>query len=208
VEHHSKEKIVDTIELYVGGGVSTRYTAQYLEISKNTVLRWVFKYVGTISRFTKRLIPRIIQKINLDELFLKMCSQFFYLLDAICADSRFVFFFFAPTRKNKDDEELIKQFRNAMLMVFDGAFQYPSVLKKIFRIWRYYHNTHRCKDFKDKNNNNIVEMPQNFFRSKTYQRRGFRSLRTGIMQIQMLFIYYNFVRIHSSIKMTPAEKQG
>ncbi len=133
--HHSKEKIVDTIELYVGCSVSTRYAAQYLEISKNTILRWVFEYVGMISRFTKRLVPRIIQEINLDEFFLKMCSQFFYLWDAICADSGFVFFFFAPTRKNKDAEKLIKQFRNAMLMVFDGAFQYPSVLKKIFGIW-------------------------------------------------------------------------
>ena len=150
----------------------------------------------------------IIQKINLDELFLKMCNQFFYLWDAICSKSKFAYLFFSPTRKNKDAEELIKQFRNAMLMVFDSAFQYPSVLKRMFGIWWYYHHTHRCKDFRDKKNNNIVERLQNFVRSKTHQRRGFKSLEAGRMQLQVLFIYYNFVRVHSAIKMTPAEKAG
>ncbi len=31
---------------------------------------------------------------------------------------------------------------------------------------------------------------------------------TGRMQLQALFTYYNFVRVHSAIKMTPAEKAG
>lgn len=154
------------------------------------------------------MVQTIIQKINLDELFLKMCNQFFYLWDAICSKSKFAYLFFSPTRKNKDAEELIKQFRNAMLMVFGSAFQYPSVLKRMFGIWWYYHHTHRCKDFRDKKNNNIVERLQNFVRSKTHQRRGFKSLEAGRMQLQVLFIYYNFVRVHSAIKMTPAEKAG
>lgn len=96
--------------------------------------------------------------------------------------------------------------RANFLLVFDGAFQYPSVLKKMFGIWWCYHHTHRCKDFKDKKNNNIVERLQNFVRSETHQRRGFRSLKTGRMQL--LFIYYNFIRVHSAIKMSPAEKAG
>ena len=78
-KHYSKEKIIDTIELYVGGGVSTRYAAQYLNFSKNTIIKWVLEYAGKVSRFTRKLVPRIIKKINLDELFLKMCNQFFYL---------------------------------------------------------------------------------------------------------------------------------
>ena len=153
-------------------------------------------------------MPTIIQRINLDELFLKMQNQFFYLWDAICAESRYAFFHFSPTRCNKDAEELIKQFKNALLMIFDGAFQYPSVLKKMFGVRWYYDHTHRCKDFKDKKHNNLVERLQNFVRSKTHQRRGFKSLRTAIIQIRLLFIYYNFVRRHSAIKMTPAEKEG
>ena len=207
-KHYSKEKIVETIEFYVGGGNSLRFLAENLCLSKNTILRWVFEYVSMLQRFTNKLVPRIIQKVNLDELFLKMMSCFFYLWDAICADSRFAFFFFSETRKNKDAEELIKQFRNAYLMVFDGAFQYPAVLKKMFGVWWYYHHTHRCKDFEDKKNNNLVERMQNFVRSKTQQRRGFKSLETGRMQLQALFIYYNFVRVHSAIKTTPAEKPG
>lgn len=135
-----------------------------------------------------------------------MQNQFFYLWDAICAENRFAFFFFSPTRKNKDAEELIKQFRSVFMMVFDGAFQYPAVIKKMFGIRWYYQHTHRCKDFKDKKHNNLAERLQNFVRSKTHQRRGFKSLQTGILQFRLLFIYYNFIRKHSAIQMTPAEK--
>ena len=93
-------------------------------------------------------------------------------------------------------------------MVFDGAFQYPAVIKEMFGIWWYYHHTHRCKDFKDKKHNNIIERLQNFFRSKLHQRRGFKGLNTGLLQLNLLVTYYNFVRVHSAIKMTPVEKAG
>lgn len=133
-KHHSKDMILNAIELYVGGGVSLRFLAQLIRVSKNTILRWVLEYAGKIARFTNRLVPRIIQQVNIDELFLKMLGTFFYLWDSVCADTRFAFHFFSPTRKNKDAETLINQFKNALFMVFDGAFQYPSVLKKMFRV--------------------------------------------------------------------------
>ena len=123
-KHYPKEKVVETIEFYVGSGNSLRFLAENLAISKNTILRLVFEYVGKIFLFTSKLVPTIIHKINLDELFLKMCNQFFYLWDAICSKSKFAFLFFSPIRKTKDAEELTRQFRNAMLMVFDGAFQF------------------------------------------------------------------------------------
>lgn len=54
----------------------------------------------------------------------------------------------------------------------------------------------------------MAERLQNFVRSKTHQRRGFKTLRTARLQLQLLFVYYNFVRVHSAIKTTPAEKAG
>ncbi len=146
-KHYPREKVVETLGFYVGGGNPSRFLAEDLQLSKNTILRWVFEYVGKISRFTNKLVPKIIQKVNLDELFLKMRNQFFYLWDAICAESRFAFFYFSPNRGNKDAEGLIRQFKNALFMTFDGAFQYPSVLKRMFGVWWYYHHTRRCKDF-------------------------------------------------------------
>ncbi|MDE1848167.1 MAG: hypothetical protein KGH61_04445 [Candidatus Micrarchaeota archaeon] len=93
-------------------------------------------------------------------------------------------------------------------MVFDGAFQYPAMIKMMFGVWWYYNNCHRCKDFEDKKNNNMIERFQNFIRSKTHQRRGFKNYRRGLLQINLLPIYYNFIRDHMSLGMTPAEKAG
>ncbi len=194
--------------LYVGGGASLRTIAIYEDVSKNSILRWVFEYCKLLCRFTFKLLPTIIQKINIDELFFKMMGRFFYLWDAIDAETRFAFFYFSPTRRKKDAEKLIGQFMNALLMVFDGAFQYPAVLKKIFGVQWYYDHTHRCKNFEDKKYNNLAERLQNFVRSKTHQRRGFKNPITRAVQFGLLFIYYNFIRRHSAIKMTPAEKAG
>jgi hypothetical protein len=54
----------------------------------------------------------------------------------------------------------------------------------------------------------MIERHNNFVRSKIHQRRGFRSLKTGELQIGLLFAYYNFIREHSAIKTTPGEKAG
>lgn len=207
-KHHSKEKIIDALELYVGGGVSSRFLAQFLFISKNTVIRWVLEYCGKICRFTGKFKLQINLKTHVDELFLKMLAKFCYLWDAICAENRFAFMHFSENRGNKDAEELLKQILNSYMLVFDGAFQYPSVLKKLLGVWWYYHHTHRCKNFEDKKNNNLIERFQNFIRSKTHQRRGFKSVKTGATQLQMLLIYYNFIRVHSAIGKTPAEAAG
>jgi transposase-like protein len=204
----STETIIDTIELYTGGGCSSRFLSQFLHLSRNTILNWVYEYSEKISRFTNRFKPKVIPRIHIDELFLKMCETMFYIWDAICADTKFAFHFFSDHRGNKDAEELIKQFLGALEMVFDGAFQYPAVIKKLLGIWWYYHHTHRCKDFKDKKHNNIVERLQNFIRSKTHQRRGYKGKDTGTLHVNLLFIYYNFVRVHSVIRQTPAEKAG
>ena len=207
-KHKSKETIINALELYVGGGTTLRFLSRFMGLSTDTILRWLNEYCRMICRFVKRFKPQIIDKINIDELFLKMKKTFYYLWDAVCSDSKFAFFFFSDRRDNKSAEELIKQFINAFFMIFDGAFAYPTIIKKLKGVDWYYHHTHRCKDFEDKKNNNPAERLQNFVRSLTHQRRGFKSLEGGRTHFGLLFIYYNFVRIHSAIKTTPAEKAG
>lgn len=207
-KHKSKDTIIDALELYVGGGVSLRFLAAYLNLSKNSITNWIYEYAEMICRFVERLKPPISTKLHLDELFLKMLGQFFYLWSSISAENRFATFVFSPNRRNIEAEKLIRKSPKALSMIFDGAFQYPSVIKKLFGVWWYYHHCHRCKDFEDKKNNNMIERHNNFVRSKIHQRRGFRSLKTGELQIGLLFAYYNFIREHSAIKTTPGEKAG
>lgn len=50
------------------------------------------------------------------------------LVGAVCAESRFTFFFFSPTRKNTDAEE--KTVQECNVNGIRCAFRYPSVLKR------------------------------------------------------------------------------
>jgi len=144
----------------------------------------------------------------MDELFLKMLNTFYYVWDSICRDTRMITIVFAPTRTAKYANQLLDLSPKPMEITTDGAFAYAGLVRRRYGTYWYHHNYHRCAKFEDKKNNNIIERVQNFIRSKIHQRRGYKGLESGQKHFRILEIYYNFVRKHMAIKMTPAEKAG
>ena len=81
-------------------------------------------------------------------------------------------------------------------MIFDGVFQYLSMLNDMFGVWSYYLHTHRCNDFKDKKHNKDCRI----LYGARLVREGISIAYGGAIQIRSHSIYYNFVRRHSAIK--------
>lgn len=208
-KHKSTTKILTALEEYVNG-LSSRTVSKIQHLSKNTVLKWVYEYSAILSVLLDRFKQRMTDHLYLDELFLKMMGEgFWHIWDSICRDTRFATIVLSPRRTKKEAEKLFRKSPDPLSDVtFDGAFQYPAVIKKLRGIRWYYQHAHRCKEFEDKKNNNLIERFQNFLRSKLKQRRGFKSDLTARLHINFLLVYYNFVRIHMAIKQTPAEKAG
>ena len=65
----------------------------------------------------------------------------------------------------------------------------------------------RLKADKDKRNN-IIERIQRTIRERIKVIRGFKNKRSAELMLNLFIIYYNFIRDHQGIKMTPAEKAG
>ena len=206
-KHYSPSVILDALELFVGG-LTLRFLDQFMSISKDTILRWIFEYVTKLDGYIDRFKQKMTDMLHMDELFLKERGGFDYLWASICRDTRFSVMILAPRRTEKYAMQLLNESPSPVEVTTDGAFNYMAVIRRKFGTWWYHHFYHRCKDFEDKKNNNLIERLNNFFRSKTHQRRGFNSLVTGQLQVRLIEIYYNFVRKHSTIGMTPAEKAG
>jgi transposase-like protein len=207
-KHKPVAKILIVLEEYING-LSSRTVSKIQNVSKNTVLRWIYEYATLLSVILDTFRQKMTDHLYLDELFLKMLNSFWYVWDSICRDTRYATIVLSPKRTKKDAEKLFKRSPDPTWDVtFDGAFQYPAVIKKLRGIRWYYNHAHRCKEFKDKKNNNIIERFQNFLRSKLKQRRGFKSDRTAQLHLNLLLVYYNFIRDHMSIEQTPAEKAG
>lgn len=205
-KHKSEDTILSCIDLY-SKGLTIRETADFLEISKNTVLVWISGYAMKLSKYLLKL-PKLSPRLHLDELFLKMKNTFFYVWDSICSESRFIVMFLSGTRKKLDAKLLLDLSPATLNITTDGAFAYlRPIQSKYWRDWTKDHYQ-RCKDFEDKKNNNLIERFQNTLRRWLHPKRGFKSLRTGNLMLNFFSIFYNFVRIHTALKCSPAEKAG
>lgn len=206
-KHHSEKTILDALELFAGGN-SLRFISQFLGVAKDTILRWVFEYAELLDAYIIKFKQSFTDMLHMDELFLKMKGTFYYVWASICRDTRFGTMILSPRRTGNYAEQLLAKSPPPLKITTDGAFAYGTVIRKHFGTWWYWHNYHRCADFEDKKNNNLIERLNNTIRSLTHKRRGYRSLETGRSELRFLEIYYNFVRNHMTIKMTPAEKAG
>lgn len=206
-KHKPPSVIIDTVSLYANG-LTLRETARFMQLCKGTVLRWIQEYSILLQKFLANKVPAMSMKLHLDELYLKMRNTFYYLWDSICAETKFAMWFLSQTRRIEDATLLLNISPNPVKLVTDGAFTYQDPIEKKFGVRWTYDAYHRCANFEDKKNNNMVERLQNTLRRWLHPKRGFRSLRTGNIMLNFAWVFYNFVRNHSAICCTPAEKAG
>ncbi|MBU4452194.1 MAG: DDE-type integrase/transposase/recombinase [Nanoarchaeota archaeon] len=179
-----------------------------MQISKNTVMDWINYYTNLLYKFLQNRVPMSCNVLHMDELFLRMENKFCYLRDSICKDTKFSFWFLSKRRTKDNAKRLMRISAKPKKLVTDGSFSYIQPVKDVFGIPWFYKNYHRCETFEDKKHNNLVKRLQNTLRRYLHLRRGFYNTDTGNLFLQFLWIYYNFIRKHMTIRSTPAEKAG
>jgi len=204
----SDDLIVQVIELY-NKGLTLRQLEESFRISKNTVLAWLCFYGRQMLRHCQKLRPRYARHLHLDELFLKMNGTFFYLWSSMDRQTKWATNHFARRRTREEAQILIQKSPQALIdATTDGAFGYLNPFKAEYGSAWVHGHYHRAECFEDKKHNNPIERLNNTWRRFLHPRRGFDGLSTGILQIGMLTLYYNFIRIHNTIGKTPAEEAG
>ena len=201
-KHFPPETVLCVLSQY-WKGLTSRELADEHGVTQKTVLSWLKEYTVLLYGFLCKLIQKLTKKLHLDELFLRMCGAFFYLWDAICSDSRFFFWFLSPKRDIPSCKKLLEQCPFSDVIVTDGYDVYPRAIRE------HYHGQashEQLVSFEDKKNNNIAERLQNTYRRWLHPKRGFHSLKTGRIQLQGFWVYYNFIRTHTGIGCCPAEK--
>lgn len=204
--HKPEKEIVETLRLVLTQ--SLREVAEFKRLSKNTPLAWLRYYAKKIKRYLERRVPIRCDHLHMDELFLKMQDTFCYLWDSISKDTRFAFLFLAPSRTNKHALKLMQISPKPDDVTTDGAFAYGVAIRKWYGVPFFYKHYRRCASFEDKKNNNLVERLQNTLRRYLHFRRGFYNCETGNIVLDFIWIYYNYIRKHTTIGCTPAEKAG
>ncbi len=185
-----------------------RETVELLGCVASTVWSWIVRFGRILCRYVHRKQPRQAFQLHLDELFLCMKKRFYYLFDSIDAGTRFAVFTLEKLREQMQAKHLLEQSPRAECIVSDGLHFYRQALKKMYHYKWLRSHYYRWHKFTGKHDNNLVGRLQGTLGRWLHPKRGFHSQKTGQAMLDFYYVYCNYVRKHSIIGMTPAEKAG
>ena len=205
-----------TLSMYFRN-VSMRGIAQTLEetyglkIAHTTVFKWIKKYERILSEYVAELSPNISGKLNVDEVYVKVKGEMKYLFNALDPDTRYMLA--SVLSKRKDIVGARRVFRRVKAnakgqpikqITTDALQSYGRAFKKEFVNT----DTNHIAGVRisGDRNNNIVERFNGTIRDREKNFRGLKSEDTPIIDLNTIF--YNFIRKHQTIGMTPAQASG
>ena len=118
------------------------------------------------------------------------------------------------SRTTKNAQKLFKMAKStaqkkAQTIITDGSFSYSKSVKKEFKTYKNPKPHYLYVSFKQKDsNNNIIERYHGTHKDRTKSMRGMKSLKGVQIYNKGFKNYYNFVKPHSSLGMTPAQYSG
>jgi transposase-like protein len=211
--------ITTALNLYFDG-LSTWKVANRLgeifgeSVSHATVLSWIQKYASLVSAYVKSLQPKLSGKYHHDETEIKIGGEGRYFWEMIDEDTRFLVVHLLT--EGRTTENAIEVFQKALetqrpiALFTDGSFAYDKAVNKVFYT-RYKANKVewvRRVGIRARETNNMIERKHGSLKDRLRPARGLKHDETARAWLDGYVINYNFCRVHSTIKQTPAEAAG
>lgn len=214
-----RELITECLNLYVNG-LSVRKTKAHIEqfsdteISHMSVLRWLRKYSSMLSIFTDKLPINVGGEYHSDEIFVKCKGQENYFWNMVDKDTRFLVATHYSTERNYQNAKMLflkasNRTDRPIEIYTDGLQAYRKAYRRVF--WnrfltkRVYYT--RIIDREDRRNN-IIERVEGTLRERIKVMRGFGSTQSAESIMNLICVWYNFIRVHQGIDMTPSQMAG
>jgi transposase-like protein len=210
--------ITACLDLYFKG-VSLRKIKDHLkqfysfEIDHSTIYRWVARFTKIINSNVNDLRPQTSSVWHADEQMIKSKGRYIWTWNVL--DSRTRFLLTTMISEGRDIGDARKVFRRASelasdkpeTIITDGLQSYKKAIRKEFHTHRTGIKHVRLETIRAKINNPI-ERFHSTFRERDKVMRGFKSNKTAQAWVTGFRAYYNYVRPHMGIGMTPAQAGG
>lgn len=210
------ECVIMAMDMYMKG-MSYRNIADSLrqffglKVTHVTVINWVNEYMARINKYVDTLKPQVSDLWNADEQFIKVKGKEQYVWNVLDNETRFLLASNQSATRSYNDArqtfQMAKEIagKKAGTVVTDGSFNYSKAVKKEFATYQNPNPHYRYVSLREKDsNNNVIERFHGSFRQRDKVMRGFK---TNQKQYAENFrTYYNFVREHQELKMTPAQR--
>lgn len=209
-----------TLDLYFSG-MSLRKIKRHLkqfydfDVHHETLHRWIVKFTKIINNYVSGIRPSVSGMWNVDEqsINIKKKDKQIWNWNVLDAETRFlVTSLITESREINDARKVFEKAKRITpqkphVIITDGLWSYEEAIKKEFGSKPYDSPEHiRLESIRAKVNNNKVERFHNTFRERDKSMRAFQNGKTAQLWSDGFRTYYNFVRPHMTLGMTPAEK--
>lgn len=215
----SEETVSRAMYLYFDG-LSLRKISRYINtfsdvsVSHSTIHSWIMEYVEVIKRYLDTFIVDAYSTWQIDEMMINIKGEQFWLWNIIDEKTRFLLCTRLSRKRSLEDAVRILESarsitqRDPGIVITDGYQVYKRMFKDVFgeNSKTAYHKWGSRE--KKLYFNNFVERLNGSIREKVKVTRAYKELYAAQTIIYGWQIHYNFVRYHSSINQTPAEKAG
>jgi len=210
--------VVMVIDLYLKG-VSLRKIKDHLQqfysidVNHETIRRWILKFTARMNQYVANFKPKTSEMWHADEQMIKARTQHkkggsAYIWNVLDADTRFLIASKVTEARTRDEAKDIfvkakQKTKKPKVIVTDKFRGYGYGINQAFK-GKVEHHAH--KGLVAHVQNNKIERFHNTFRERDKTMRGFKSVETANVFNQTFQTYYNYIRPHTTLGMTPAEK--
>ena len=213
----SPDAIAQALQLYFTGE-STRNIAAFLnmqgiKISHGGVFNWIKRYTKLMKVFLDQFTPHVSDSWRCDEIYLKIQGKPKYLFALMDDETRFILaYYVADSKKSQKANRLFqmaiaKAQKKPKIFTTDGLESYRKAFKEEF--WSPIEPCEHVRGVYSQGTkwkNNLMERFNGTFRQRAKTFRCVKKMDS--VTIHGFILYYNFIRVHSTLKCTPAQKAG
>lgn len=186
-----------------------------LHVHHTTIMRWIRTYTAVMDDYIATLEPEVGKLWHADEQVIKVKGKLHYVWN--CLDSRTRFLLATRVSKSRTLKEAKGLFKDAKTtagmvakkVITDGFNTYETAVKKEFGTHANPNPHIRYVSLRQpKGNNNRLERYHSSFRQRDKTMRGFKRKKSAQQYVIGYRTYYNFIRKHQTLQMTPAQAAG
>lgn len=215
----NEDTIITAIDLYMKGvsyrGIADSIKQFYgLKVTHVTIMNWVNGYMEKINNYVNNNYKADVgQYWHADEQFIKVKGKTEYVWNVL--DKKTKFLLASNESPKRDYESARETFQKAKaiakepakVIITDGAFSYNKAVSKEFRTLTNTNPHYQYVSLKSRDcSNNNIERFHNSFRQRDKVMRGFKGNQK--QYAENFKTYYNFVRTHQGMGITPAQRAG
>ncbi len=206
-------------------GISLRQIRDHLkqfydvEVWQSTIYYWIRKYVSLMKSYLDKITPNVAGQWHVDETMVNVRSakmgkgHYLWLWNLMDYETRFILASqIHKNRYTKDAREVLSEGREKAkrlpaILVSDSLQAYKRAVNKEIKQGAYPQPEHLQVSPISKGMENMpIERWHGTLKQRTKVMRGMHNKDTAQAQVDGFNIHYNFIREHSTLKTTPAEK--